>query len=96
MTVYVDEAVFMKKNGRVAYAHMTADSIEELHEFAKCIEVKRCWWHSSSKYPHYDINAGKRAVAIEHGAVPLRSVELVPIAKRLYESTKQNRQRRTT
>lgn len=30
-------------------------SINNLHLMAKDLNIKRCWYHSSSKYPHYDI-----------------------------------------
>lgn len=30
-------------------------SIENLHKMAENLNIKRCWFHSGSKYPHYDI-----------------------------------------
>jgi hypothetical protein len=30
-------------------------SVENLHKMAQQLGIKRCWYHSSSKYPHYDI-----------------------------------------
>lgn len=29
-------------------------SIENLHKMAKCLNIKKCWFHSG-KNPHYDI-----------------------------------------
>ena len=84
--VYIDDAIFYTNNGRVAYAHMTADSIPELHAFAATINVKRCWWHSGSKYPHYDVNATKRLLAIDQGAKCVSSTKLVEIARALHAS----------
>lgn len=46
--IYVDAATWKKPNGRKAYAHMVADSIEELHEFAAKIGVKPHFFHRSS------------------------------------------------
>jgi hypothetical protein len=30
-------------------------SIDNLHQMAIDLGIKRCWFHSSSKFPHYDI-----------------------------------------
>jgi len=36
--------------------HLISDtSLEELHLFAESIGIKRCWYHSSSSWIHYDI-----------------------------------------
>lgn len=38
------------------YIHVIADSLPELHEFAKELDIKRCWFEGMSKgHPHYDI-----------------------------------------
>ena len=81
MTVYVDEAIWKKPNGRVSYAHLVADSLEELHLFANSIGIKSHWFHRSSKYPHYDINQDQRLKAIEAGAVEVTSVDIVKMFK---------------
>ena len=36
-------------------------SVAALHEMAQALGIKRCWYHSSSRYPHYDIP--KRRIA---------------------------------
>ena len=87
MTVYIDQAEFYKPNGRVGYAHMTADSLEELHEFAREVDIKHCWFHRGSKYPHYDVSSQKRDAAVAAGAVVISSKELAQVAKLLYEKT---------
>jgi hypothetical protein len=71
MTVYVDQDRFRTgKNGRVRYCHMTADTIEELHGFARKIGVNKCWFETSrSGIPHYDLNATNRGEALRHGAL---------------------------
>lgn len=33
----------------------TPYSIDNLHLMANDLDIKRCWYHSKSKYPHYDI-----------------------------------------
>ena len=83
MTVYVDDAVFMKPNGRKKYAHMVATSYEELHEFAAKIGVKKHFFHRSSKYPHYDITEQQRLTAVEAGAVATSSKTVLEVAKSL-------------
>jgi FMN phosphatase YigB (HAD superfamily) len=30
-------------------------SVENLHEMARRLGIKRCWFHAGAKYPHYDI-----------------------------------------
>lgn len=30
-------------------------TIENLHKMAENLNIKRCWFHSGSAYPHYDI-----------------------------------------
>jgi len=36
-------------------------SVENLHQMARDLQIKRCWYHSSSHFPHYDIP--KRRIA---------------------------------
>ena len=47
---------------------MTADTLEELHEMADKIGLKRSWFQGNSNTPHYDIAASKRVLALENGA----------------------------
>lgn len=84
MTIYVDDAVWMKPNGRKKYAHMTADSLDELHQFAWNNQIKKHWFHRGSRYPHYDINSDQQSLMIKAGALLIDSKELVIIAKKLY------------
>lgn len=30
-------------------------AVENLHEMARQLGIKRCWFHARSTYPHYDI-----------------------------------------
>lgn len=30
-------------------------SVDNLHKMAEDLGIKRCWYHSSAKYKHYDI-----------------------------------------
>ena len=70
MAVYVDKLRdWGWKLGKSC--HMIADTNEELHAFAASIGLKRTWFQPSSSGPHYDLTEGKRAQAVEKGAVEL-------------------------
>lgn len=48
--------------------HLTADSVEELHEFALRLGLRRDWFQPKST-PHYDLTESRRTKALELGAV---------------------------
>lgn len=80
--IYVDDCIWKKgKNGRETYAHMVADSYDELHEFAVTLGVGRHFFHKSSKYHHYGISSKFYEKAIELGAQKVRSAQIVGLAK---------------
>lgn len=56
--------------------HMTADTLDELHAFAKRIGLRREWFQDK-RLPHYDLTASRRAVAVNLGAVELGRREWV-------------------
>lgn len=72
--------------------HMISDhSLAELHSFAKQIGLKRHWFHSSTKHPHYDLMKSKIDTAYENGAKKVSSKEIVLILRNcdyLYEKKK--------
>lgn len=74
MSVYVDNARL--PFGRMIMCHMTADTLEELHEMAQSIGIRRKWFQDKS-IPHYDISLSKRAMAVELGAIEETSRESV-------------------
>ena len=47
--------------------HLLTSDIDELHEFARKLGLKREWFQNKSA-PHYDLTANKRRQAIELGA----------------------------
>lgn len=56
--------------------HLISDtSLEELHAYAASVGIKRCWYHSSSTWPHYDIPKRRRATFAAENNVPLISPE---------------------
>lgn len=83
MSVYVDELFKWPipkepQARRVALAnggmwcHLTADTVDELHAFAKKIGMKRAWFQISApprSVPHYDLTPRKREAALKAGAV---------------------------
>lgn len=85
MAVYVDE---LRVWGHAKHrcfkqgsCHLTADTTEELHEFAKRIGMRREWFQAQSSTPHYDLTPAKRAAALLAGAVFVSAREQA--AKRL-------------
>lgn len=35
--------------------HLVADTVSELHNFAQQLGLKRCWFQTARKHPHYDV-----------------------------------------
>lgn len=75
MSVFVDDAAIPYR-GKNRY-HLAADSVQELHVFAAGIGIKRCWFHPSARFPHYDITGPQREQALAAGARAVTSRELV-------------------
>lgn len=73
--IFVDDAAIPYK-GKLRY-HLAADSLDELHEFAAKIGVKKCWYHNHRLVPHYDVNETQRLTAIDNGAVPMGTKEII-------------------
>lgn len=48
--------------------HLFADSLDELHEFARKLGLKRSYFQAGSIVPHYDLTGNKRREAVEKGA----------------------------
>lgn len=76
MTVYVDDVAHPFKG--MLMCHMWADTEEELFAMADRIGVQRKWvqGHQTSigkarnvDWVHFDISLGKKALAIEYGAI---------------------------
>jgi len=76
MTVYVDD--MRAPFGRMVMCHMAADTREELDAMADKIGVSRRWiQHEDGWKEHYDISLGKRALAVQNGAVEIDQYEMV-------------------
>ena len=48
---------------------MYADTVEELHAFARKIGLRREWFQNKPRLPHYDLNKSRREAAVRLGAV---------------------------
>lgn len=68
------------------YAHLVADTIENLHIFAKKIGVKRHWFQNKKgkNQPHYDIKGVFIEKARANGAIQVTRRELVSFLKENY------------
>jgi len=72
--------------------HLIAEDVAELHNFAKSIGLKPCWYHGSSRHPHYDLYSGKIAKnrtdmqrrAMVFGAILVPTRTLIKISRRCY------------
>jgi hypothetical protein len=73
--VYVDELVDRGWSLGPS-SHLLADTKAELHAFARRIGLRRSWFQLRSS-PHYDLTAGKRALAVSLGCVQLDRRQLV-------------------
>lgn len=89
MTIYVDKPIHAF--GRMMMCHMIGTSLEELHEMAERIGLKREWFQAAPEMavlPHYDICKAKRAQAIASGAVEIDRRTLGRIIRH-YKATRQ-------
>lgn len=75
--------VYVGKNeyayGRMIMSHMSSPDLEELHEMADRLGLKRKWFQNDSKnwHPHYDVSKGFKQRAIEYGAKLVPDKELI-------------------
>lgn len=58
--------------------HLTADTLDELHELAAKIGMKRSWFQLSAgkEIPHYDLVASRRKLAVKYGAIEITRNEM--------------------
>lgn len=81
MTCYVDKLCRGTVQGARAkeWCHLIADSLEELHEMAKAIGMRRAWFQGSppASFPHYDLVPSRRATALKRGAIELPRAHFV-------------------
>lgn len=72
MSVYVDELIVWpnaKGIFKKGSCHLSADTLDELHAFAKKLGLKRSWFQNHKLLAHYDLVPSKRDQAIKLGAI---------------------------
>lgn len=81
MAVYIDAEGIRWRNR--LWCHLVADSLTELHDFARRIGLKRQWFQDRSFYPHYDVTMAIREKALRLGAVDADRPTIVDRSKLL-------------
>lgn len=79
MSVYVSTMKVSIKSKQWPYSHycyLIADSVDELHQFAVGLGLKREWFQAKSM-PHYDLVFGMRAAVRRAGAIEIDDKEIV-------------------
>ena len=51
--------------------HLFADTLKELHNFEKHLGLRKGYLHDKPRFPHYDLTANKRKLAIKMGAIEI-------------------------
>ena len=69
------------KYGRMIMSHMIADSLEELHEMADKLKLKRSWFQDKPNRPHYDICKSYKQKALNLGAIEISDKEIIKLLK---------------
>ena len=64
--VYVDDELIPWR-GKL-WCHLVADSLPELHDFARRLGLREAWFQTKSVYPHYDVTVSVRDRALIMGA----------------------------
>lgn len=81
MAVYVDDLqAWPNARGifRAGSCHLAADTLDELHEFAARIGMKREWFQPGrGRHPHYDLVKSRRDRAVALGALEVSGRDLV-------------------
>lgn len=78
MAVYVDDFGVAWRGRR--WCHLTADTTDELHEFAALLGIPKRGFHHNPARPwkdHYDLPEGVREEALRLGAKPIGRREAV-------------------
>jgi hypothetical protein len=70
--------------------HLVADTLEELHEFAARLGLKRAWFQNRDRLPHYDLTIGNRFKALKMGAVEIDHHKVRELMKAPYQYNSQH------
>lgn len=69
MSVYVDDAVTLWRGRR--WAHMMADTLDELHAMAAKLDLPRRAFQDKASGAHYDLTVELREQALRFGAIAI-------------------------
>lgn len=82
MSVYVDSAIHALRGRRMC--HMFSPDLAELHAMADSIGIEQRWFQDpltmDVSWPHYDIDEGRRALALRLGAMACDRYQTVAMA----------------
>ena len=81
MAVYVDNARIPWRGRH--WCHLVADTLEELHSFARVLGLRRAWFQAQASLPHYDVTVETRTVALSRGAHVVDRRTLVYVGRQL-------------
>lgn len=81
MAVYVDNVQIAWRG--TTWNHLVADSLDELHQFAANLGLRRSWFQEKASYPHYDVTAAMRYKALSLGAIAADRATIIAAAKSL-------------
>lgn len=79
MAIYIDAEGIRWRNR--LWCHLVADSLNELHDFARRLGLKRQWFQDQGFYPHYDVTMAVREKALRLGAVDADRFTIVDRSK---------------
>lgn len=85
MSIYIDPLIAWPQKaasgsryfgGGKQSCHMSCDGdLEELHQFAEKIGLRRAWFQDRPGLPHYDLTPSRRAAALNAGAIAVEHAE---------------------
>jgi hypothetical protein len=78
-------------HGKESCHLIVAGKLDDLHEFAKRIGLKREWYQGSASWPHYDLTANKRAHALRYGALECGMMQEAKARNAVHRRVKQLR-----
>ena len=79
--VYVDN-MRVQHRGK-EWCHMMADHLDELHAFAKQMNIDARLFHQTASYPHYDVTTEMRERILQYGAVQADRRTIIACGKKL-------------
>jgi hypothetical protein len=74
-------------NSSNGWSHLGASTIDELHEFAQSIGLKKAWFHNKPFHPHYDLKGTMIDRAKQRGAVQMARRDFLKFLKDTYKPT---------